>query len=154
MQPQDVFNRGFDAAIASLDRWLDSIKDVAHIDREETAQYWRVRVEPRCPNTCPAELMVSRHQTFDLDIASECIVDQPASDLTFFQTLLEAVCDGRVVSRIWSAQATGAELTREVIVDLPDGRAWSTRRLISAGTAATDLSAVASDRVFVAYRRD
>ncbi len=153
MQPQDVYNRGYDATTAGLDRWVGTLGDVAHVEREQTSSYWRVRIRPRHSNTCPAELMLSRGQTFDLDVGSEAIVAQPAHDLALFQPLLEAIAHGQVVNRIWSAQATGAELAREMIVRLPDGRAWSTRRLVSAGTAETDLGALATDRAYVAYRR-
>ena len=154
MQPQDVFNRGYDATTAGLDRWVGTLTDVAHVEREQTPSYWRVRIRPRCSNTCPAELMLSRGQTFDLDVGNETIIAQPATDLALFQPLLEAIAHGQVVSRVWSAQATGAELAREIIVQLPDGRAWSTRRLVTAGTEETDLAALANDRAFLAYRRD
>lgn len=153
MQPQDVYNRQYAATIAVLDRWLDTIRDVAAVDREQAAEYWRVQISPYQLNACPVELMISRNQTFDIDIGSESLAQQPARDLTLLQLLLEAVAAGNVVLRTWSAQATGAELTREVRARLDDGREWTMRRLLHAGSASTELSAVARDRVFVAYRR-
>lgn len=153
MQPQDVYNRLFDSTTAALDGWLATIGDVATIDKERTADYWRVQIRPSQSNACPVELMLSRKQTFDIDIGSESLTRQPVKDLTLLQGLLRAVADGNVVLRTWSAQATGAELTREIRAHLDDGREWSMRRLLHAGSAATELSAVARDRVFVAYRR-
>ena len=75
------------------------------------------------------------------------------TDVTLFLPLLQAVADGQVICRIWSAQATGIELTREIVVQPADHRDWSMKRIISAGTAATEMSAVACDRAYVAYRR-
>lgn len=154
MQPQDVYNRAFDATTAAMDRWIETIKDVAHVEREQTNNYWRLRVRPFEPNSCAAELMLSRSQTFDLEIATEGLSSQPVTDLSLFQPLLQAIAEGRAVKRNWSASATGVELMREIIVRLTDGREWTMRRMVSAGTAATETSALANDRVFVAYRRD
>ncbi len=153
MQPQDVYNRQYEATTAALDRWLTTITDVAAIDKERTADYWRVQIRPFQLNACPVELMISRNQTFDIDIGSESLTRQPVKDLTLLQGLLLAVASGNLILRTWSAQATGAELTREIRAHLEDGREWSMRRLLHAGSAATELSAVARDRVFVAYRR-
>lgn len=153
MQPPDVYNRAFDATTASLSSWIETIKDVADVEQEHAAGYWRVRIRPQQPNTCAAELMLSRDQMFDLDLGSESLVAQPVTDFSLFQQVLEAAAQGHAVCRTWSASATGCALTREIIVHLADGREWSMRRLVFAGTAATELSAVASDRIFVAYRR-
>lgn len=153
MQPQDVYNRLFDSTTAALDKWLATIGEVAAVDTERTSDYWRVQIRPYQLNACPVELMIARNQTFDIDIGSESLARQPVKDLTLLQGLLHAVADGNVVLRSWSAQATGAELTREIRAHLDDGREWSMRRLLHAGSAATELSAVARDRVFVAYRR-
>ena len=38
MQPQDVYNRAYDTATRALDQWIHTIKDVAVIDREQTAR--------------------------------------------------------------------------------------------------------------------
>ena len=153
MQPQDVYNRAFDTTTASLDKWIDTIRDVASVEGERTDSYWRSRIRPFETNTCPIELMISRDQTFDLDIWTESVVRQPVSDLPFFQSLLQATADGDVVCRAWLAHATGHELQREIVAKLAGGQEWSIRRRVSAGIAATELSAVARDRVFLAYRR-
>jgi hypothetical protein len=154
MQPQDVFNKTYEATTASLDHWLASVEPDAVIDHERAADYWRVRLIPHATTACPVELMVSRQQTFDLDIGAESLIGQPITDLAIFQPLLEAVVSGHVVARTWSAVATGAPLTKEVIVTLETGEQWPINRRISAGTAATELSAIAQDRVYVPYRRD
>lgn len=153
MQPQDVYNRQFAATTAALDQWIATIQDVAAIDHERTVDYWRVQIRPYQANACPVELMISRNQTFDIDIGSESLTKQPARDLRQLELLLRAVADGNVVLRTWSAQATGAELTREMRAHLEDGREWTMRRLLHAASAATEISAVARDRIFVAYSR-
>ena len=153
MQPQDTFNRDFDAATAVLDRWLQSLDDVAAVDRENTQGYWRARLNPLEPNTCPAELMLSRSQTFDLDVGPEGLANQPVSGFALFLPLLQAVAGGHVVHRTWSALATGSALTSEIMVPLADGHQWSARRILNAGTVATEQTAVARDHVYVPYRR-
>lgn len=153
MQPQDVYNRGYDATITALNRWIATLSDVAAIECEQTAGYWRVRICPFERNACAAELMVSRQQTFDLEVANEGMLGEQVADFSLFQPLLEAIARGNAVCRTWSAMATGSDLMREVIVKMADGREWSMSRIVTAGTAATELSAVANDRVFVAYRR-
>lgn len=154
MQPHDVFNRAFDATTTQLDQWLTLVAADADIEHERTANYWRVRLRPHQPGACPVELMLSRSQSYDLDAGSESVVAQPLTDLNLFQPLLQAVADGHLVHRTWAAQATGRVLTHELIVHLADGRDWRTRRIVHAGTAATELDAIARDRSYVAYRRD
>lgn len=153
MQSQDTFNRDFDAATAILDRWLESLDGVSAIDREKTQGYWRARLDPREPNTCPAELMLSRSQTFDIDVGPEGLARQPIDGFALFLPLLQAVADGHVVHRLWSALATGSALTSEILVQLADGQYWSTRRLINAGAVTTDLTATARDHIYLPYRR-
>lgn len=153
MQPQDVFNRAFDVATAELDRWLTAQASVASIDRESRPWYWRARIRPHVANACSAELMLSRNQTFDLEIGDEGLASQPISDFSLYLPLLQEVAAGNVVIRSWSALATGGILTREAIVTLPGGQFWSIRRFISAGTVGTESSAVARDQHYVPYRR-
>lgn len=154
MQPQDVFNRGFDDATAAIEAWLPSMAAHATIDHEQAGRYWRVRLIPHQPNACPVELMLSRDQVFDCDIGPESAENQPIADLGLFLPMLWAITDGRVLLRSWRAQATGSELVRELVVDLAPDQIWSMRRRVRAGTATTEASAVASDQVYVAYRRE
>ncbi len=153
MQPQDVFNRTFDDTTAAIDAWLVTLAGEATVEREKAGDYWRVGLRPHQRSACPVELLLSRQQVFDCDIGPESVAGQPITDLTLFLPMLQAIVDGRVVLRRWSAQATGSELVRELIVDVRPGQNWSMRRLVRAGTAATEASAVARDQVYVAYRR-
>ena len=153
MQSQVIYNRDFDAATAVLDRWLQSLDHVAAIDRENTQSYWRARLNPHELNTCPAELMLSRSQTFDVEIGPEGLANQPVSGFAMFLPLLQAVASGQVVHRTWSALATGSAVASEILVRLADGHQWTARRILNAGTAATELTATARDHVYVPYRR-
>ncbi len=153
MQAHDVFNRAFDDATAAIEAWLPTIARDATVDRERTEQYWRVRLTPHQAEACPVELMLSRSQMFDCDVGPESAVGLHISDLGLFLPLLKAVVEGRVVLRTWSALATGSELVREMIVDVATAQQWTVRRLVQAGAAATEATAVASDHVYVAYRR-
>ena len=153
MQSQDIYNRDFDAATAVLDRWLRSLAPVAAIDRENTQGYWRARLNPHEPNTCPAELMLSRSQTFDVEVGPEGLANQPVSGFALFLPLLQAVAGGQVVHRTWSALATGSAVASEILVHLAAGQQWTARRIINAGSASTELTATAREHVYVPYRR-
>jgi hypothetical protein len=153
MKPQDVFNQAFDRATAELDAWLPSLADDAVIDRERMPMYWRARLIPHQANACPVEVMLSRSQVFDIEAGTESAEGQPLQDFGLFLPLLQAVVDGHVIQRTWLSQATGSELNREWIVEIAPGQTWSMRRHVRAGTAATELSAVATDHAFVPYRR-
>ncbi len=153
IQPQDVFNREYDATTAALDVWAATLADVASIEREKTPTYWRLSMRPSEPNACAVELMLSRNQTYDLELANVALTNEPVLDFSLFRQLLDAIVGGSVISRSWSAQATGTELMREAVVPLADGHDWLIRRILHAGTAPTELSALASDHVFLPYRR-
>ena len=153
MQPQDVFNRAYDTTTADIDAWLATLDGVAAIEREKTDQYWRVRLRPREASACPIELMLSRAQVFDCDIGDESVAGQRIVDLGLFLPLLEAVADGLVILRSWSSLATGSVIVREQIVLLGPDQTWSVRRMVRAGTAATEATAVADDHVYVGYAR-
>jgi hypothetical protein len=153
MQPQDVFNRAFDDATAAIDAWLSTVAGTAIVDREKTDTYWRLRLTPHEDTACPVELMLSRAQTFDCDIGRESAEAQPITDLGIFLPLLKSVTEGRVFLRTWSSLATGSEIMREQIVRLSDAQMWSIRRMVRAGSAATEATAVARDHVYVGYKR-
>lgn len=153
IQPQDVFNRGYDTTIAGLDEWVATLADVAIIECERTPTYWRLSMRPSDSNACAIELMLSRNQTYDLELATVALTNEPLLDFSLFRQLLDAIVGGRVISRSWSAQATGTELMREAVVPLADGHDLLIRRILHAGTAPTELSALASDHVFLPYRR-
>ena len=153
MQSQDTYNRDFDANIAVLDRWLDTLTMVAAVDRESAGAYWRARITPHEANSCPVELMLSRDQTYDIEVGPESLVHQPVAGFGIFLQLLQAIADGRVVRRSWSALATGCALTQEIIVRPPDGHDWSIRRVVNAGSAISEQTATARDHVYVPYRR-
>jgi hypothetical protein len=153
MQPQDVFNRAFDDATGAIDAWLPTVAGTAVVDREQTDGYWRLRLIPHEPSACPVELMLSRAQTFDCDIGTESAQAQPIADLGIFLPLLKSVTDGRVFLRTWGSQATGSEIMREQIVVLDADKMWSIRRMVRAGSAATEATAVARDHVYVGYKR-
>jgi hypothetical protein len=153
MQPQDVFNRAFDDTTVAIEEWLLTLAPHAVVEQERTANYWRVRLKPHQANACPAELMLSRQQVFDLDVGSEGVAGQHIQDFRVFKPLLEAVVAGRCVTRSWNSQATGAELTREFIANLDAERQWTIRRVVHAGSTATELTAVARDHVYVPYDR-
>jgi hypothetical protein len=98
-------------------------------------------------------LQPSRNQVFDCDLGHESTAGQLITDLGLFLPLLKSVSEGRVLLRAWSSMATGSEIMREQIVQLGRDQAWSIRRMVRAGSAATEATAVADDHVYVPYKR-
>jgi hypothetical protein len=158
MRPQDIYNRNFDAATTELDRWLETMRDVAAIDREQTQSYWRTRLTPNETNACPIELMLSRKQTFDIELGpgtfAESLSDQAITDLGQFLPIFEGVAAGNAELRRWRVASTGREVAREVVVRLAGGRTWSIRRsLANRGSGGPEPPTVADARAFLPYRR-
>jgi hypothetical protein len=150
MQPLDAFTRAYDTAIADLDRWLDAHRDVARIDREQTASYWRAHITPHTAGACPVELILHRSQLCDLVAGDETYENLPIGDPARWRLVLDAIAQGRIVARHWHTQATGAPTRIETLITLADGTTWHGERGL---IQAPDVAAIRQDRPMLPYRR-
>ncbi len=130
MLAADAFRPQLHAAIETLRAWSRGLADCATIDEAEAADHWRVTIAPHAPAACPVELILHAGQRFDIAIGPETYEDQPLDDIALFASLLGAIAEGRVVTRTWSTQATGAVVETETVIDLSgDGGAkWAGSR--------------------------
>jgi hypothetical protein len=111
MQSDDTFRRAFEAATARLSAWAEAQRDAADVDCEAAGDFWRLSLAPHAAKACPVELILHRQtQTFDLQVGRETWEGEAIADLGIFETLLQAIVDGQVVSRRLRSAATDAPL--------------------------------------------
>lgn len=153
MQSDDTFRRAFDAATASLTTWAEAQRDVAEVDCEASDEFWRLALVPHAARACPVEVILHRQrQTFDLQVGRETWEGEAIGDLDMFQTLLQAVVDGDVVSRRLRTAATDTPLGTCVTI----GREASALRFMSLTEVGKRIgldNAVVRDEHWLAYRR-
>lgn len=154
MLSDDVFRRAFDLACRRLVAWSESLGDVASVEQDVGADYLRLALKPHGSTACPVEILLYRvAQAYDVQFGgSQTWEGQPAgADPAELERLLQAVVDGRIVTRQWRSAATGTSLGHAVIVS-PEHRA-SVR--FSAGTrnGQEPAEAVCIDRHWAPYRR-
>lgn len=153
MLPDDVYRSRQEAAIAGLRYWAPTVSDVASISESEGNGFWKISVTPDAANACPFELVLRSDQRHDLVIAGETFEDLPTKSLDVFVPLADAISQGRVVQCHWQSAATGAATAIETIVTLPDGREWSSARMLTRLASDNPDGVVAVTRHFVPYRR-
>lgn len=154
MSIDDRFRSRLQAAIASLRYWIPSIADSAAITQTDADDYWEISIEPHTPGACPFELVLRADGKHDMMIASETYEDEPTEDLDLFVPFAQAIANGSVIRRIYTARATRTPLAIETIVELADGTSWQRRRDLETGLNG-DLphDVVVRDRHFLPYRR-
>jgi hypothetical protein len=148
MLAHDVYQRAYDAATGDLEAWAATQLDVAIVDLEHGADFWRLRLAPHAVNACPVELILHRHQRADLTIGPETYEDRPIGDFAVYRKLLEAIAAGNVVIERWESAATGAVEKVETIVRLGGGGTWRDRRDLAPVRDALKVA-----QYFVKYRR-
>lgn len=127
MLSDDVFRAKRDLTIAQLRAWTGFVADVAHVETGEVGDAWRISMTPRTPAGCPVELSIRDDQKFDIRIAGETYEDRPIETLDAFLPLLEAIAEGRVVTRVMRSAMTGAVREVETIVRLANGMVFQGR---------------------------
>jgi hypothetical protein len=150
MQPLDSFARAYDAAVANLDRWVDAQKDVARVEREQTATFWRARLTPTAYNAAPVELILHRSQRCDLSIGHETYENRPTGDPARWQNVLDAISEGHATVLHWRTCATNTLAKIETVVTLADGSTFHGERTIL-NARATDMDC--ETRTVLPWRR-
>jgi hypothetical protein len=142
------------AAIASFEYWIPSISECARIAATNDDAYWRVSIEPHVAGACPFELVIRTDGFHDMMIAGESYEDQPTDDLDLFVPFAQAIANGDVKHRIYTAAATRMPLAVETIVHLANGVDWRRRHELVTGLDGTlPHEAIARDRRFLPYER-
>jgi hypothetical protein len=151
MLAHDVYQLSFDTTTRDLEAWTATQRDIADIDIERSANFWRLRVSPHAVNACPVELILHRHQRADLMIGPETFENRAIGDFSIYRKLLEAIAAGRITIHRWESVVTGAATAVETIVRLDEtanAPAWTDRREVTAAQ-----QAIKTVQHFVPYRR-
>lgn len=123
MPADDTHRLKLQQVIASLTAWTGFVADVAKVEMSEVGQAWRLALQPRAAHACPVEIVLDGSSSrCDLRIASETYEDWPLPALDIVLPLVEAVVDGRVVTRHTSSAVTGLPLGVSTLINLADGR--------------------------------
>lgn len=152
MLATDAYLAKLEQTIASLKAWTGFIADVAAIETGEGSSSWRLVIRPKAPQACPVELLLRHDQLYDIAVASEVYEDQPADDLELFLPLLEAIAEGRVVTRTEQSRVTGAVYAVETRIATAAGKSWVRRRALPAARLADPEQTIFTDRHYTPYR--
>lgn len=153
MLPSDTYRARLHETIAALRYWVPALRHVADVEDVETEAYWRLAVRPRIAEACPFELILHSDQHYDLLIGNEIFERQPVESLAAFQPLLEAIADGRVITRSWRTVATSMLAAVETIVMPAGGAAWRRIRRIASLAHVPLEDCQAIDRHYVRFAR-
>jgi hypothetical protein len=151
MLPDDVFRAKLDRTIADLRRWSGALTDCARIDEEDAARYWRLAVRPLAIGACPVELILHHRQRCDVAIAEEAYEERAVAEFDLLLPLVEAIANGRVLTRVKKSANTGAALAVETQVRLAGGEVWQADRRLRPHTIPGPT--ILEDRWFLPYRR-
>lgn len=121
MLSDDTFHAKLAQTMASLRAWSGFVADVCAIEDAEIGGSWHFGLTPHMPNACPVELLLRLDQRFDLTVASEQYEDRPIPSLDLFLPLVQAIADGRVVTRRVVSRMTGLVHATLTVVTLSDG---------------------------------
>lgn len=152
--PDDVFRAQLRDVLAHLRTWTASMDDVARIESAQTDSYWRLESEPVAQYACPFELIVHADQRFDLLVGPESYESCPIGTVKLLSQLVEAIGDGRVITRLHVSRNTGAVRSVETVIAVQGGGTWRNERLnqpLASAIHAQDCQA--HDRLYVPYRR-
>jgi hypothetical protein len=159
MLSDDVFRAKRTVTIAELSAWTGFVADVAHVEMGEIGDAWRIALTPHIRTACPVELLLRDDQRYDVRIAGETYEDRPIASLEMFLPVLQAIVDGRVVTRETYSALTGSLRDVETIVRLPDGTVFHQRKQNGADQLAGQPPANGApiievrDRHYVPYHR-
>ena len=125
MLSNDTYRLKLQQTTASIRAWSGFVADVARVEVAEEANSWRLALTPFAAGACPIELVLDGSSpNCDLRIGRETYEDWPMPSLDDVLPLVEAVCDGRVVTRQVSSAATGLPLTVSTRIKLANGRTF------------------------------
>lgn len=154
MLPDDVFRSRLQTTITALRYWAPSVADAAHLDEDETSDYWKLGVSPAVAAACPFELILRADQRYDVAVGGETYENRAIESFDWFLPFAEAIANGNVVQRRWISRLTGLERSIETLVTLPKGGVWregrgQSSRMPSLDDDGTELR----EKRFLPYRR-
>ena len=153
MLSDDTYRAKLDQLIASVRAWTGFVADVARVEVAEQGETWRIALSPKFGNTCPAEIMLRPGQTWDLTIGGQLFKDRALGSLEVVLPLLEAIAEGRVVTRIAASATTGLVHSVGTVVTLANGTRFMEEQAVIELPAGIEPRLEVSERHFLPYRR-
>lgn len=154
MPADDTHRLKLQQVIASLKAWTGFVADVAKVEVSEVGQAWRIALQPKVAHACPLEIVLEGSSNrCDLRVASETYEDWPLPSLDMVLPLIEAVVEGRVVTRRTTSAATALPLSVTTLIKLADGRVLETSTDKNDAREATAAAVQISDTHYLPYRR-
>lgn len=150
MQPQDHFERRYEAATIALAAWGETLQDVADVIVERAVSYWRLRLEPNASGACPIEIILHRGQVYDVMIGSESYESLPLDDPDKLMPTLEAIAAGQVVTWTRRSAMTNRPIEIATIVGAAPNPLFERSRTTGALPVPSD---IVVERHYVPYRR-
>ena len=128
--PDDAFSSALAATIEEMVQWAGANRDVADIEIQSHAAFWRIEAQPRMPGACPFEALLNQDQTYSLVIAGEFYEKRPIDRLDFFAMMARAIAAGRVERILTLSALTETLEAIETRIELEDGWAWVAERRV------------------------
>lgn len=124
MQSQDTYRLKLQQTAASLKAWSGFVADVARVEMQEEGDAWRLALTPMASRACPVEMVLDgAAPKFDLRLGTETYEDLDLPSLDLVLPMVEAVTEGRVVTRRTASAITGLPLAVSTHLKLADGTA-------------------------------
>lgn len=122
MQSLDTYRLQLQQVVASVKAWSGFVADVARVETDEEGHGWRLAMQPLAPGACPVEMLLDGSELkCDLKIGAETYEDLGLSSLDMVLPLVQAVANGRVVTRMTRSAATGLPIGTDTLIRLEDG---------------------------------
>ena len=153
MITDNSFQRRLRAIAARFHDWSRDLGDHADFETTDNHGYWRFAANPHVPNACPFEILVHPGDIVDFYIDDRVYEERRLEPLDTLLSLVKAISEGHVITRLWYSALTGMVLASESIITMEDGGSWSERRVNEQARHLDGVVRNRHDRRFVPYRR-
>lgn len=122
MYSLDTYRMKLQEVVASIKAWSGFVADVARVETHDEGDGWRLAMQPSAPGACPIEMLLDGSSLkCDLRIGGETYEDLELPSLDIVLPLVEAVADGRVMTRLTRSAFTGMRIGADTLIKLADG---------------------------------
>lgn len=122
MYSPDTYRLKLQEVVASIKAWSGFVADVARVETHDEGHGWRLAMQPSTPGACPIEMLLDGNKLeCDLKIGGETYEDLELPSLDVVLPLVEAVADGRVMTRVTRSAVTGMRIGSDTLIRLADG---------------------------------
>ena len=122
MQSLETYRLKLQQVVASIKAWSGFVADVARLETQGEGHGWRLAMQPLAPGACPVEMFLDGSELkCDLKVGSETYEDLSIPSLDLVLPLVQAVANGRVVTRLTRSAVTGLPIGADTLIRLADG---------------------------------